>query len=181
MVGSDRSQEFLQKGDFLAFPGQGSAGRLWGVLQAGGPGYGVAGSCHGCAQGECVPSVPHWWRAAITATCSSCLTLEVEFRQPLYSQRNNSLWIISLRRLHDPCQRARRQEGIVVLIAILLLCKVISSLTSRVITGSCRHLGSNRSQDVCKEPRWVAARDGDSTREHKAVLKKLLSCSATCS
>lgn len=67
--------------DLLAFPGQDRAGRLWGVLQAGGPGYGVASSCHGYAQGERVPSVPRWWRTAITATCSSCLTLEVEFRQ----------------------------------------------------------------------------------------------------
>lgn len=37
------------------------------------------------------------------------------------------------------------------LIAILLLCKVISRLMSHVITRNCRHLNSNRSQDVCKD------------------------------
>lgn len=37
------------------------------------------------------------------------------------------------------------------LIAILLLCEVISRLMSHVITRNCRHLNSNRSQDVCKD------------------------------
>lgn len=37
------------------------------------------------------------------------------------------------------------------LIAILLLCKVISRLMSHVITRNCRRFNSNRSQDVCKD------------------------------
>lgn len=97
-----------------------------------------------CVQSETLST---WWHVG---TRWQWLTLQQQAgTQLLHSQINSSLWIALLHRLHDPCQRARTQ-GIVTLIAILLLCKVISSLMSRVIARNCRHLHSNRSQDACR-------------------------------
>lgn len=94
-----------------------------------------------------IKTVSPWWHVGMRW---QWLTLQQQAgMQLLHSQINSSLWIALLHRLHDPCQRARTQ-GIVMLIAILLLCKVISSLMSRVIASNCRHLHSNRSQDACR-------------------------------